>query len=73
MSALFKIEKGVELPRARARTGQLSEAFRALAVGDSFVMPKKTRNCVSQYAQRFGIKCETRSVDDQTIRVWRVA
>lgn len=65
------IEKGVPLP-IRSTVG-LSECLKALEVGDSFVLPDpSTRNSLSTYASRVGIKITVHKERDGSVRVWRI-
>jgi hypothetical protein len=67
----YKIESGIEPPPERLDLTELVETMRALQVGQSFILKKSVRYSVNQYAQRLGIRCRTRAVDQEHIRVWR--
>jgi len=78
------IEKGVALPETNfnARKWRYEDTFRAMEVGDSFVVafPEgKTKQTMStvrailgRYGKKLGHKYTTRTVDSgATMRVWR--
>ncbi len=73
----FKIEHNIPVPPV-ARAGVYKYPFRALAVGDSFFVPKavaktETLQSIAAYNRRaLGTKYAVRSVDGGT-RIWRIA
>ncbi len=67
----MKIEQNV--PRENYQTG-MTDALRALQVGDSFVCPlKQARTSAAPMAIRMGIRVSVRKLDAEQARVWRVA
>jgi hypothetical protein len=72
----LKIEKNVPISDKYKPTprGALILTLGAMDVGDSFLWPKVKRNHLSAYYVRFpGKKFASRSVDEENVRVWRVA
>jgi hypothetical protein len=43
-----------------------------MKVGDSFLLPKGKRASIATQAKIAGIKTMTRTVDEATVRVWRI-
>ena len=70
---MFQIDSGIPAPALRPRATGLTNVMRQLKVGDSFLVPKSSRSNIGQTAMRCGVKVVTRSVDNDMIRVWRVA
>ncbi len=67
----MKIEHNVV--RENYQTG-MTDALRALEVGDSFVCPlKQARTSAAPMAIRMGIRVSVRKISDGQARVWRVA
>ena len=74
--AHFEIESGVPMPKkkpGRGVRGPLAMAMSSIQVGESFLMPSRKRAQVNMSKKRHGIEVETRIVDADTIRVWRIA
>ena len=83
------IEKNVPLPKPRMRSGVTAYPFPQMEVGDSFAMPRergytltgsdKTQNTLSACARNYAKKhnpnarFSVRLIDENTVRVWRVA
>lgn len=67
-----KIEKNVPMPAPYSRSG-LTGTLREMEIGDSIVIPRIRQTNVSTAANTLRRKYSTRKIDDQTIRVWRVA
>lgn len=71
--SLAVIEKGVPFPGQR-RDGSMLALMRGMEIGDSFVVPRTTAQLVRVYYQRLSpAKYVSRKVDEQSVRVWRVA
>lgn len=68
----IKIEKGVPLP-ARGKANGMTDALRQMAIGDSFVVPLKSRGSALAIAQRLAVKVASRQEGKQNVRVWRTA
>jgi hypothetical protein len=71
----LKIESGIPMPKQGGSQGNtVQQTLRNLGVGDSFLYPKAKRSSLgSMYVRVPGAKFATRSVDANTIRVWRTA
>ncbi len=72
----FFIESGIPIPEKQApqvKTG-LSQALRALEVGDSLLVRDKKASAVHAYAVRVGIRITTRVEKDGSgqVRIWRI-
>ena len=83
------IEKNVPLPKPRMRGGVTVYPFPQMEVGDSFALPRdrgqtltgscKTQNILSSCARNYAKKhnpearFSIRLIDENTVRVWRVA
>lgn len=80
---MFTIEKGVPLPAPRGSGSphmgvslEIWNAFQAMDVGDSFVVPGTYRamHLVHSLAHRFGIRIKTKKIDrGDKRRVWLVS
>lgn len=67
--SLPRIEKGVPMPT--------SFPFAQMEVGDSFVLPTNTKRVTAwiaakRYADKHGVEFATRTVEDGSIRLWRI-
>ena len=72
MAMEIKVEKNIPIPKAR-HLGAVTEVIRTMEVGDSFVLRGSSyRSIHARFGQK-GMKCVTRKIDSQNIRVWRVA
>jgi hypothetical protein len=71
---LPKIEKGFPIPEQhrQRREGTLSSVLRLMEAGDSMVVTPKQRNGVFAIAHNLKIKLLSRTMDDGTVRVWRI-
>lgn len=68
----YKIEKNIPM------IGITNYPFKDMEVGDSFTVPTKERNkvrcaCKLTSIQKLGMNFKTRTVDKNTVRVWRIA
>jgi hypothetical protein len=79
---MYVVEKNVPLPATSRPTKAFKYPLKQMALGDSFLitLPKDRNKCrpLHSYAphgtaKKLGIKLTTRKVDDNSIRVWRVA
>lgn len=71
----IKIDKKVPLPDARNRHGALSNALRALKIGESFLVPDRYKASARQFAYIYQKKLNTKfaiRTTDQGLRIWRV-
>ena len=71
---MFNIEKGIPLPTNDSRgrkKGQLRLTLESMEVGDSFIIQQKHRCQIPQISRLISIKCRTRMVGDDEVRVWR--
>lgn len=50
----------------------MTATLRAMAIGDSFVVPRDRRRHVHTSAERVGIRVATRAIDDDNVRIWKV-
>lgn len=69
----MEIEKGVPIPAARGKYGELAKSIRKMGIGDSFICPEGQRNKFYMSAIRNGIKVTMRVMGDGKVRVWRVS
>lgn len=67
----IKIERGIPITRCSI-DGELVNLLRKMKPGDSFVIAKTRRGSVTVAARRNDMRVVTRSVDDETVRCWRV-
>jgi len=67
----FIIEKGVPVPPVRKNS--LVGTMRTMAINDSLALPINHQRSIHSAARTAGIKCASRKLDEDTIRVWRVA
>ena len=67
----YKIRKDLPIPAGDKDRG-LSATIRAMAYGDSLVIPAKQHLGVHACARSVGAKVKTKSNDDGTVTVWRV-
>lgn len=72
---MYKIEKGIAMAGGSSKTkrGLLTELFKQMEVGDSFVFPLAERNSICTRAAFLGMKYTTRKISDTEARVWRTA
>ena len=73
---MFTVEKDVPLPKGRFGTqgSELRDTLLAMQVGDSFLMPDKTKQgLLSNVAQALGYIVTSRKVSDAERRVWLVS
>jgi hypothetical protein len=68
----IKVEKGIPMPRLHQNIG-LDKALAAMEVGDSFVIGRGHYGSVRSMASMRRMAIRTRTVDADSIRVWRVA
>ena len=64
------IEKGVPIPATRMNGPSI--VLRQMKVKDSVVLPLAQRKAAITAAGRLGMKVVTRTIDEETIRLWRV-
>lgn len=73
MSDEIRIERGIEIPKAGGRWGNI---LSRMNVGDSFEMDKPMfdliRTSSFHYAKKYGVKFTIRKVDGQRYRIWRI-
>ncbi len=69
MSQEYVIEKGVPMPNNK--TTALSQALRAMEIGDSFLIINRNFN-LAMYQRKIGIKLTQRKTDGG-YRIWRTA
>jgi hypothetical protein len=69
----IKIEKGIPMKKATPRVSDLLKTIGAMEVGDSFAAPESARKRLHYWRSKTGVKLASRSIDADTIRVWRVA
>lgn len=70
------IEKGIPIPSrtaGRQTTSPLRTILSSMECGDSFLLPKKKTNNLTWAAQKEKVKITFRTINAETIRVWRVA
>jgi hypothetical protein len=70
------IDNDVPLPEGRGAKGPRSPISKTLVkmkVGDSFAVPSDLRSNVCSSASVHGVKVATRTIDEDTVRVWRTA
>lgn len=69
----IQIEKGIPIGKHGNERGGVLSTLRAMEIGDSFLLPKDKRNGLFATANRVkGRKFVTRTVDESSVRVWRV-
>lgn len=69
----IKIEKGIPLPDKRQGSqNPLIEQMKKMKNGDSFLYPILKRTTLSFCARKAQIVISTRTVDEQTVRCWRI-
>ena len=69
----YIIEKNIPItPSKRGVSSPFTIAIRSLQVGDSFVCPKKRITSVGVVSKVAGVKCTTRTINKDSIRVWRI-
>ena len=70
---MYQIEKGIPMPEGKPGS---KYPFDGMKVGDSFLVPRKDRSCVSSaataYSKKYGTKFSMRTVDG-VLRIWRIA
>lgn len=71
MRGPIEIEKGMPMPERRI--GGLAKTLLSMAVGDSIVLPLKSRNALQSNKPKDMRKFVSRSISDTEIRVWRTA
>lgn len=67
----LKIEHGIPITKC-SRDAIYVTAFRQMKIGDSFVLPIKSRAGPYLAARRLGIKVIVRKINDTEVRIWRV-
>ncbi len=72
----YLVERGIEIPEViRGRRSRYP--FATMAVGDAVVIARQdvvgARTSASTLAKRTGKRFTSRSLDDGSIRIWRVA
>jgi hypothetical protein len=77
---MYKIEKSIPIPTLSTRRlrSPITATLRQLEVGDSFVVPvnkkdKAFSGHLHGYSRRAGVRITVRRIDDNYIRVWRIA
>ena len=69
----IKIQKGFPIPDTRWTTSNpMVAVLTKMKDGDSFLYPSRKRASLSYPARKAKVVIATRTVDDLTIRVWRV-
>lgn len=70
----IKIEKGVKIPNKRYHygRGKWQSVVKKMKVNDSFIVRKDLQSAVWRAGQSVGINILTRTLDDNTIRIWRI-
>ena len=66
----YEVRKGVPIIQSK-RTG-LTEAIRALAVGDCLIIPGGQISSIHPCAANAGVKVKTHKNEDGTVTAWRV-
>jgi hypothetical protein len=76
VSMPIRIESGIPGPasvyKKRASYNNYSYIFTKMKVGDSFVIEKTKLPGISVASKRLDVSYVSRSVDEQTVRVWKV-
>ena len=70
------LDKNIPLPegtRAKGPRSPISKTLVSMKVGESFAVPSDLRSNVCSSANAHGVKVATRTVDADTVRVWRTA
>lgn len=68
----IKIEKGIPI-KGKPRKSSLLTTIAEMEVGDSFAAPESARKRLHYWRARTGVKLTSRTIDAETIRVWRTA
>ena len=80
----IKIDKGIPIPDQNfkgenSKSFLYRKAFSEMEVGDSFVIEvespydkMKARSILHKVSTYSGIKCTTRTMEDDNLRVWRI-
>jgi len=71
MATAIKIDKNIPMP-TKGGSG-VSAALRKLGIGDSFLVGLEHRASVRPAAARLGVRITVRTLENDQIRVWRVA
>lgn len=72
MSSLYTIEKGIPLPK-KSQAFTAASALDKMNVGDSFIAEREDQCNIHSMAKYRKMKVTTRTIDAETIRVWRIA
>jgi hypothetical protein len=67
----YKIEKNVPFPAYVGGRGNRKFPFSEMEIGDSIVIPTKSKNAAYSWAKLHSRKFTIQPVDADTIRVWR--
>jgi hypothetical protein len=67
-----KIEKGIPMP-ARHKLAGITEIMKKMEIGDSIVVHSGARPNMKGYADRLGFKITTQKINEEQVRVWRIA
>lgn len=68
--AEYTIEDGIKIPAAR---GEISAVLRRLQPGQSVKIERRHQGKISKLAWHNHIKCRTKRIDAEYIRVWRIS
>lgn len=68
----IELEKGIPVPeKAYAKSGLL-QTLKVMEIGDSFVWPKAKRGGLPTYFRQIhNAKFTSRTIDNDSVRVWR--
>jgi hypothetical protein len=68
----MRIEKHIPIPKSN-RVGEIDYVglIHGMTKGESFVVPMSKRAGALSAFRRHKIKCTTRIVDDELVRIWR--
>jgi hypothetical protein len=71
----FEIEKNIAIPEIdKTRVGRKTKyPFREMEIGDSFVARKNAISAAQTHSARHKEKFSIRRIDDDNIRIWRIA
>ncbi len=66
---MYEIEKNIPISDGYG----ITDFLRKMEIGDSAVVPAKQRASISTCGKQIGLIIKTRKIDDENVRIWRMA
>lgn len=75
MNPQIKIEKDIPIPPPKTVSGGIEATLKIMDIGDSIIIPIRSRGFIYTSAKRAGVKVTCRQIEGtmDTLRLWKTA